>query len=82
MIKYYVDHKTYRKFGRTWKLDEEHETEEISEERYLRLEYEKWKGDRRTFKYIPNFGRMMTRLTNVEDIYRENKSVRDFTFED
>lgn len=81
-MKIYMEHKKYIKDGNKWILDYDYGKKEISEATFLRLTYEKWKGDRRTFKYIPNFGRMMTRLTNVEDIYRENKSVRDFTFED
>lgn len=80
MIKYYVDHKTYRKFGRTWKLDEEHETEEISEERYLRLEYEKWLGDSRTFKYIDGLGEMLIQLSWIEPVEKQFKSVRTFSF--
>lgn len=77
-----MEHKTYFKYNNKWILNHEYKRKEITEATYLRLTYEKWKGDRRTYKYLPSIGRMMTRLTNVEDTYRENKSVREFTFED
>lgn len=81
MIKYYVDHKTYRKFGRTWMLDEDYGTEEISEATYLKFKYEHWKGDRRTFKYINGLGDMLTQLSTTEPTYKRIKSVRIFSFE-
>lgn len=80
-MKIYVNHSTYYKANNQWILDEEYPREEISELIYTKLMYEKWKGDRRQYKYFYEFGqRLMTRLTNTDNEMGW-KSVRTFEFE-
>lgn len=81
-MKIYMEHKTYTKDGNKWILRNDWGKEEISEATYLHLRYEKWSGDRRVYKFLQGYGKMMIKLTNTEPIFQENKSVREFTFED
>lgn len=80
-MKIYMTHSIYSKVNNKWILNEEYPREEIPEAMYLKLMYEKWKGDRRQFKYSYEFGqRLMTRLTNTDNEIGW-KAVRTFEFE-
>lgn len=80
-MKIYMTHSTYKKENNKWILRTEYPAKEISELIYTKLMYEKWKGDRRQFKYSYEFGqRLMTRLTNTDNELGL-KSVRTFAFE-
>ena len=80
-MKIYVTHSTYKKVNNKWILKTQDSKKEISQQIYTRLMYEKWKGDRRQFKYSYEFGqRLMTRLTNTDNEIGW-KSVRTFQFE-
>lgn len=80
-MKFYVKHTTYTKDGNKWILEEqEEEKRQITLEEYELFKTEKWQGDRREYGYTPA-GKQMTKLTNVEPVYKANKSVRVFTFE-
>lgn len=80
-MKIYMKKTNYEKVNGKW-IVEDVEDKEITEEQYKLLKEEKWQGDRRTFQYDYEIGaRLMVKLTSIEPIYKEYKSVRIFTFE-
>ena len=80
-MKIYMKKTSYEKINGKWNVVKVEE-KEITEEQYHHLKYEKWKGDRRTFQYDYEIGaRLMVKLTSIETIYKEYKTVRVFTFE-
>lgn len=80
-MKIYMKKTSYEKINGKWNVVKVEE-KEITEEQYHHLKYEKWKGDRRTFQYDYEIGaRLMVKLTSIEPIYKEYKTVRIFTFE-
>ena len=80
-MKIYMKKTSYEKVNGKW-IVENVEEKEITEEQYRLLKDEKWQGDRRTFQYDYAIGaRLMVKLTSIEPIYKEYKSVRIFTFE-
>lgn len=80
-MKIYMKKTSYEKVNGKW-IVENVEDKEITEEQYRLLKDEKWQGDRRTFQYDYEIGaRLMVKLTSIEPIYKEHKSVRIFTFE-
>lgn len=80
-MKIYMKKTNYEKVNGKWIVTKRYDVVEISEERYYHLRDEKLKGDRRTFEYYYEFGgKMMVKLSSTEPIYREYKSVREFSF--
>ena len=80
-MKIYMKKTNYEKVNGKW-IVEDVEDKEITEEQYKLLKEEIWQGDRRTFQYDYEIGaRLMVKLTSIEPIYKEYKSVRIFTFE-
>ena len=80
-MKIYMKKTSYEKINGKWNVVKVEE-KEITEEQYHHLKYEKWKGDRRTFQYDYEIGaRLMVKLTSIEPIYKEYKTVRIFTLE-
>lgn len=80
-MKIYMKKTNYEKVNGKWIVTKV-EDKEITEEQYYHLKDEKWRGDRRTFQYDYEIGaRLMVKLTSIEPIYKEYKSVRIFTFE-
>lgn len=79
-MKIYMKKTNYEKVNGKWIVTKV-EDKEITEEQYYHLKGEKWQGDRRTFQYDHEIGaRLMVKLTSIEPIYKEYKSVRIFTF--
>lgn len=79
-MKIYMKKTSYEKVNGKWIVTKV-EDKEITEEQYYHLKDEKWQGDRRTFQYDYEIGaRLMVKLTSIEPIYKEYKSVRIFTF--
>ena len=79
-MKIYMKKTNYEKVNGKWIVTKV-EDKEITEEQYYHLKGEKWQGDRRTFQYDYEIGaRLMVKLTSIEPIFKEIKSVREFTF--
>lgn len=79
-MKIHMKKTSYEKVNGKW-IVENVEDKEITEEQYRLLKDEKWQGDRRTFQYDYEIGaRLMVKLTSIEPIFKEIKSVREFTF--
>lgn len=79
-MKIYMKKTNYQKVNGKWIVTKV-EDKEITEEQYYHLKDEKWRGDRRTFQYDYEIGaRLMVKLTSIEPIFKEIKSVREFTF--
>ena len=74
-----MNHKTFEKVGNKWILLDDFGTTEISRKEYDTLATEKWKGDRRYYGYTC-IGYVVEKLTNIEPIYKNLKSVRTFNF--